>query len=100
GARRFRCFGLEALIASLLRAMGVYTPFYHIVYAIVPGTKFFRAPSTMLYIVSFSVAVLAACGMDRVVSGEVRRRYLISWLAAGALFAVLGVSGGLTNLAA
>jgi membrane protein YfhO len=82
--------------------MGGYTPFYHIVYAIVPGTKFFRAPSTMLYIVSFSVAVLAACGMDRVVAGQgqVRTRYLLGWLGAAALFAILGASGGLTNLAA
>lgn len=100
GGRKFIWFWLGTLVVSLLWAMGGYTPFYHIVYAIVPGTKFFRAPSTMLYIVSFSVAVLAACGMDRVMSGEVRRRYLLGWLGAGLLFAILGASGGLTNLAA
>ena len=50
-------------------------------YAIVPGTKFFRAPSTMLYVVSFCVAVLAACGMDRIVNRGVHRRYLIGWPA-------------------
>jgi hypothetical protein len=53
----------------------------------------------MLYVVSFCVAVLAACGMDRVVSGGVRRRYLIGWIAAAALFAVVGLVGGLTNVA-
>jgi hypothetical protein len=100
GGRRFTWFWLGTLVISLLWAMGGYTPFYHVVYAIVPGTKFFRAPSTMLYVVSFSVAVLAACGMDRVVTGGVRGRYLIGWLVAAALFAILGVSGGLTNLAA
>ena len=100
GGRRFTWFWLGTLIVSLLWAMGGYTPFYHIVYAIVPGTKFFRAPSTMLYIVSFSVAVLAACGMDRVIAGQVRSRYLFGWLGAAALFAILGASGGLTNLAA
>ena len=99
GGRKFTWFWLGAFVISLLWAMGGYTPFYHIVYAIVPGTKFFRAPSTMLYVVSFCVAVLAACGMDRVVSGGVRRRYLLGWLAASLLFAVLGALGGLTNIA-
>jgi hypothetical protein len=100
GGRRFTWFWLGTLVVSLLWAMGGYTPFYHLVYAIVPGTKFFRAPSTMLYIVSFSVAVLAACGMDRVVAGQVRARYLLGWLGAAGLLAILGASGGLTNLAA
>jgi hypothetical protein len=100
GGRKFVWFWLGALVISVLWALGGYTPFYHIVYAIVPGTKFFRAPSTMLYVVSFCVAVLAACGMDRVVNGVVSRRYLIAWLVAGLVFAVLGASGGLTNLAA
>jgi hypothetical protein len=100
GGRRFTWFWLGTLTVSVLWAMGGYTPFYHIVYAIVPGTKFFRAPSTMLYIVSFSVAVLAACGMDRVAAGQVRTRYLVGWLGVALLLAILGASGGLTNLAA
>jgi hypothetical protein len=100
GGRKFIWFWSGTLIVSVLWALGGYTPFYHIVYAIVPGTKFFRAPSTMLYVVSFAVAVLAACGMDRVVRGQVRRGYLIGWLAASLLLAVLGATGGLTNLAA
>jgi hypothetical protein len=100
GGRKFGWFGLGALVVSVLWALGGYTPFYHLVYALVPGTKFFRAPSTMLYIVSFCVAVFAACGTDRVISGGVRPRYLFAWLGAGLLFAILGASGGLTNLAA
>ena len=99
GGRRFIWFWLGTLVVSTLWALGGYTPFYHIVYAIVPGTKFFRAPSTMLYVVSFSVAVLAACGTDRVLREQTRRRYLLGWLAAGALFAILGATGGMTNLA-
>jgi hypothetical protein len=53
----------------------------------------------MLYIVSFCVAVFAALGMDRVVSGAVKPRYLMAWLAFAALFAILGATGGLTNFA-
>ena len=98
GGRKFIWFWLGTLVISVLWALGGYTPFYRIVYYLVPGTKFFRAPSTMLYVVSFSVAVLAACGMDRVVRGEVRRGYLLGWLGAAALIAILGASGGLTNL--
>src|SRR5215218_120984 len=99
GGRKFIWFWSGTLIVSVLWALGGYTPFYKMVYYLVPGTKFFRAPSTMLYVVSFSVAVLAACGLDRVVRGQVRRRYLIGWLGAALLLAVLGASGGLTNLA-
>jgi hypothetical protein len=99
GGRRFVWFWLGTFVVATLWALGGYTPFYHIVYAIVPGTKFFRAPSTMLYVVSFSVSVLAACGADRVMRGQTPRRYLIGWLVAGVVFAVLGATGGLTNLA-
>ena len=99
GGTKFIWFWLGTFVISTLWALGGYTPFYHIVYAIVPGTKFFRAPSTMLYIVSFSVAVLAACGMDRIVNRRVSRHYLIGWLIASALIMVLGLTGGLTNFA-
>jgi len=100
GGRRFTWFWLGTLVVALLWAMGGYTPFYHLVYAVVPGTKFFRAPSTMLYVASFAVAVLAACGMERVIRAEVRRRYLVGWLVFGGVLAVIGMTGGLTNLAA
>jgi hypothetical protein len=87
------------LIVSLLWALGGYTPFYRLVYALVPGTKFFRAPSVMLFVVSFCFATLAAFGTERALRGEVTRRYLIGWALAGGVIALLGVSGGLTNLA-
>src|SRR5450759_1093770 len=43
--RAFRRFWLGVGIVSLLWALGGSTPFFQLVYAIVPGTKFFRAPS-------------------------------------------------------
>lgn len=92
-------FWIAAFIISLLWSLGGFTPFYSIVYALVPGTKYFRAPSTMLFVVSFCVAVLAAFGAERLVRGEVRRRYLIGWGAGALLLGLLGASGGLTNLA-
>jgi hypothetical protein len=90
-------FGGVAVLA-LLWALGGYTPFYRIVYAVVPGTKFFRAPSTMLYVVSFAIAVLAAFGAEKAITREISRRYLIGWAIVVLGIGVIGALGGLTNL--
>jgi hypothetical protein len=97
--RRLIWFWSGSLAIALLWAMGGYTPFFHVIYAIVPGTKFFRAPSTMLLVVSFCVATLAAFGAERAVRGNVSRKYLVGWAAFAGLAAALGIAGGLTNLA-
>jgi hypothetical protein len=94
----FRRFWIGVLIVSVLWSLGGYTPFYHIVYALVPGTKFFRAPSTMLMVVAMAIAVLAALGTERALERGLSRRYLIGWLIAGLVIALLAVSGGLTSL--
>ena len=98
--RRFLWFWVGALVLATLWALGGYTPFYSIVYAIVPGTKFFRAPSTMLYVVSFCIAVLAGLGAERALTRrDISSRYLITWLSLGFVVAVLATTGGLTNVA-
>jgi hypothetical protein len=99
-ARSQRRFWTGVLVVSLLWALGGYTPFYHLVYAVVPGTKFFRAPSTMLYVVQFSVAVLAAFGADRLIAGRARPRAAAVAVAASLVMALLATSGALTNVAA
>jgi Bacterial membrane protein YfhO len=95
----FRWFWVAAFVVSLLWALGGNTPFYHLVYAIVPGSKFFRAPSTMLFIVTFSTAMLAALGVERALARQVGTRYALGWAIAGAVVALLATSGALTNLA-
>jgi hypothetical protein len=97
--RGVRRFWSVVFIVSLLWALGGSTPFYRIVYALVPGTKFFRAPSTMMYVSMFSVAVLAAIGVEKVLARRVGSRFVIGWAVAGGVVALLGTSGGLTNLA-
>lgn len=92
-------FWLGALVVSLLWAWGGATPFYQLVYALVPGSKYFRAPSTILYVCTFSVAVLAAFGAERVLRGEATRRYAISWGVFALLVALMATTGGFTNLA-
>ncbi|MEJ7811048.1 MAG: YfhO family protein [Gemmatimonadaceae bacterium] len=97
--RRTVWFWTGTLVVATLWALGGYTPFFRLVYAIVPGTDYFRAPSTMLYVVSFCVAVLAGVGVERALAGLVRPRYLIAWVGAGLALALLATTGGLTNLA-
>jgi hypothetical protein len=97
-SRKLLWFFSGVTVIALLWALGGNTPFYRLVYAIVPGTKFFRAPSTMLFVVSFGVAVLAAFGAERAVHRDVGRRYLIGWAIAVLGIGVIGAMGGLTNL--
>lgn len=91
--RGFRWFWMGTFVVSLLWALGGSTPFYRAIYAIVPGTKFFRAPSTIMYVTMFSIAVLAGLGTERVLgaAASIRRRFLLGWaigiVALGLLFA-------------
>lgn len=98
-SKKLLWFFTGVTIVALLWALGGNTPFYRLVYAIVPGTKFFRAPSTMLYVVSFGVAVLAAFGAERAVHREVSRRFLVGWGVAVLAIGFIGAVGGLNNLA-
>ena len=94
----FTWFWVGVLVVSLLWAMGGHTPFYRLIYAVIPGTKFFRAPSTILYIVTFSVAVLAAIGVERLLAREVRERYFLGWVIAAAAIALLATAGAFTGI--
>jgi len=97
--RAFARFWLGTMIIALLWALGNSTPFFHLIYAIVPGTKFFRAPSTIIYVVALAIAVFAALGLERVLAREYTRRFLIGWAVAAGLMLLLGVSGVLTSMA-
>jgi hypothetical protein len=97
--RGFRWFWIGALIVSVLWALGGNTPFYQLVYLLVPGSKFFRAPSTMLFMIGFAIAILAALGTERLLGGEVSLKYGIWWLVGAGAVALLASVGGLTNMA-
>ena len=97
--RSFARFWLGTMLVALLWALGGSTPFFHIIYAIVPGTKFFRAPSTIIYLVGLAIAVFAALGVERALTLRFSRGYLIKWGIAAAVLLLLGVSGGLTSMA-
>ena len=98
----FRWFWAVTFVVSLLWTLGGTTPFYYIIYEIVPGTKYFRAPSTMMYVTMFSIAVFAGLGVERLLTAPdtIRKRFIIGWgvgiVALGLLMAA-GLPQGIAN---
>ncbi|MEP6778565.1 MAG: YfhO family protein, partial [Gemmatimonadaceae bacterium] len=99
--KAFARFWLGTAIVAMLWALGSYTPFFDFVY-LLPGTKFFRAPSTIIYLVTFSLSVLSALGVERVINRSVSNKFLTNYIGAwcvfGILIAILGATGILTEL--
>lgn len=81
-----------------LWAMGGFTPFYQIVYAIVPGSKFFRAPSTIFFVANFAIAALAGIGAQGLIERAPSRRFIIAAAATIGVTLLLGVSGMLAGM--
>ena len=92
-------FWLGAMVIALLWSLGSATPFYHIPYAIVPGTKFFRAPATIWFVGTLAISVFACVGTERFLQLRVSQKYLLGWLIFGGAIAVLASVGGLTAVA-
>jgi hypothetical protein len=94
-SRGFRWFWLGVFGVSLLWTLGGFTPFYQIIYAVVPGTKFFRAPSTIMYMTMFSLVMFAMMGIDRAVTAadSIRPRFIWGWVIGIAAFGFLCVAG-------
>ncbi|MBW7934259.1 MAG: YfhO family protein [Gemmatimonadaceae bacterium] len=97
--RGFRRFWLGVGIVALLWSLGGSTPFFHLVYAVVPGTKFFRAPSTMMFVFAFAIAILAALGTERLLAGRATTRYAYGWIIGAGVVALLATVGFFTGLA-
>ena len=97
--KRLLWFWTGVGVVSLLWALGGSTPFFQVVYAIVPGTKFMRAPSTMFYVTTFAIAVFAAAGTERLLAGKLSTRFAYGWLIGGAVVTLFALLGGLTVLA-
>jgi hypothetical protein len=92
-------FWSGALLVALLWAAGGHTPFYRIPYAIVPGTKFFRAPATVFFVGALAISYLAAVGTERLLRAELGRRFALAWAAVALSVALLAAVGGLTAIA-
>ncbi len=91
-------------VLALLYALGDTTPFFHLFYALVPGVKLFRAPSTIIPLYALMVATLGGLGLDALLerggeeaagregTGGTGSRYL--WIAAGVLLVLALLSSG------
>jgi hypothetical protein len=97
--RKHVIFWSVALLVSLLWSLGSATPFYRIPYAIVPGTKYFRAPATIFFVGALAIALLACVGAERFLQRRISHRYLLGWLIAAVAIALLASVGGLSSMA-
>ncbi len=96
--RRLRWFWIGAIIVTLLVAFGGYTPFYRLVYEL-PMMSVVRAPNMSFFVATLAFAGLTAIGVERLMTGEVSRRYLMGWGIAAGVIAILATIGGLTGIA-
>lgn len=68
-------FYLALFIVAILIALGGATPFFRIPFHLLPGFDLFRGPSKIFYLVSFSVIVIGAYGLRRIMEiGEDKDR--------------------------
>jgi hypothetical protein len=88
--------GIGALF--LLVGLGGATPFYRLWWSVMPFMKQVRAPGMAIYVVCLVVAIFAALGAERVERAEAGR-WGIRWVIAGAVVALLGLTGVLGTVA-
>ena len=90
--KRVLVFGVLLAILSLILAFGHHTPIYKIVY-LLPGFDRFRAPSKIMVLWVFSMALLAGIGMDGLLSylrkDSSRRLYPLLFLVISLVVLVL-----------
>ena len=96
--KSFKRFWIGAGLVALIWAYGGHTPLYHLI-LFVPYTKYLRAPSTIIYVTAFAVAVLAAIGSERVLVRRVTSRYPVRWAITAGLLAIFMTVGGYRLLA-
>jgi hypothetical protein len=84
-----RGFFVLLVVLSLLLAMGRYTPLYELLYRYAPTFDQVRAPARLILLADLGLAVLAACGLDRLMRVRLGKSRKISaaWVGPGALAA-------------
>jgi uncharacterized protein DUF6541 len=94
GDRRRWGLGSMALVA-VLYALGAGTPFFRVVYALIPGIKNFRAPSLATFVAIAALTLLAALLLERALGEEdpqARRIGTIALVIAAALALLIGAA--------
>lgn len=75
-----KIFLILALVTMIL-ALGKFTPFLKIFYAIVPGFNLFRGNSKFIFIVAFSLSVLSGMGVEHLKNSILTKRKISSFLS-------------------
>ena len=98
--RRLAWFFVFLGVYGILFALGAYTPFYRIPYAILPGIKLTRAPSTIFFLTAFSAATLAAFGTQALLTAApgTRKTPLWWWVGGITVATLLAVAGGFEGI--
>ena len=86
-------------VVFLFFSFGGHTPFYRPFFELLPLLKKIRAMGMVFYLVAFPVSLLAAIGLDRLLSRAVPMRTLLIVLGGFTAFTVLGAAGALQGLA-
>lgn len=90
--RRLRVIGCVVVAAvALVAALGSATPFYRVLYSLLPGLSMFRGPCKSLIVYSLFSAYLASLGTDALLRGLVRPR--IPGIASLVLSAPMWLAG-------
>ncbi|HUG41126.1 MAG TPA: YfhO family protein [Longimicrobiales bacterium] len=62
---RYWWFFAAAAVVALTFSFGGHTPVYRLYYALLPGTRQFRAPSVSFFVVSISLVMMAGLALER-----------------------------------
>lgn len=87
------------VLVFLMFSFGGHTPFYRPFFELLPMLKKIRAMGMVFYLPAFLLCVLAAIGLDRVLSRAVRVKTVAFIGGAFVVFAAIGAVGGLQGLA-
>ncbi|NOZ05409.1 MAG: YfhO family protein [Chloroflexi bacterium] len=69
---RLRRFALVSTAAGIFLALGVFNPFYFLLYHAVPGFALFRAPARWMLLTTWGISLLAGLGVQWLTSSDVR----------------------------
>ncbi len=88
------CFFAGFFVFTVLFSLGSNTPFFKMLYYIVPGIKYFRCPARIFLFGEFAIAILAAMGLDFITKnrGESQLPARIGFSMAVVLAVVCSVS--------
>ncbi len=82
------------LFGAFIFGMGSITQLFTILWTIIPGMNYFREPVKILFLIEFSLAVLASFGLDLILNKWGRLK-MLGWLVILITFLDLYINNGL-----